>query len=130
MKISYSDTAYKSFTAAVPANLVGQENSVVELVAGTNTIQLYTATGAPPLGFLFQRLEGDTAWNVRLIGKGGTVRAKAGATIAANAYVKAAAGGTVITADSGDKAIGMLIGGVAAATGDVVEVLDGFLTVP
>ena len=49
MKITSNDSPYQSFPAAVPANLVGMEGYAVELIPGTNTIQLYTATGGVPL---------------------------------------------------------------------------------
>lgn len=133
-KTTYHDSPYKSFAAAVPANLVGQEGMMVELVPGTQTIQLYTATGGrPPLGWLFQRLEGDTAWNVRLIGKGGTVRAIAGdgSITQAPCYVKAVNGGTMALATSGNLAHGFKISpSVADAANDIIEVVDCFVTVP
>lgn len=133
-KQTFSDTPYASFLAAVPANLVGLEGYAVEQVPGTQTIQLYTATaGRPLLGFLFERLEGDTAWNVRLAGKGGTVRAVAGDGSIAQApcYVKAQNGGTMILANSGDLAHGIKISpSVADAQGDIIEINDNFIRVP
>lgn len=130
----YSDSPYKSFPAAVPANLVGMEGYAVELVPGTNTIQLYTATaGRPLLGWLFERLEGDVTWNVRLIGKGGTVRAIAGDGSIGQApcYVKAQNGGTMVAAVSGNLAHGTKVSpAVADAANDVIEIADGFVTVP
>ena len=134
MKITSNDSPYQSFPAAVPANLVGMEGYAVELIPGTNTIQLYTATGGVPLlGWLYERLEGDVNWNVRLCGKGGTVRAIAGAGGLAQspAYVKAAAGGLMVTANSADKAHGVKITPVGAdVQGDVIEIIDAFLVVP
>jgi len=127
---TYNDSPYQSCAAAAPANLVGKEGYAVEQVAGTNTIQLYTV--GPLLGWLFERLEGDTTWNVRLAGKGGTVRAVAGGAIAqAPAYVKVQNGGTMITANSGDKAHGVKINppGVDAQN-DIIEIVDGFQVVP
>jgi hypothetical protein len=128
-KASYNDRAYQSFTANVPADLVGKEGYVVELVAAKRTIQLYTATsGVPPLGVLCNRLEGDTAWNVRLLGRAASVRMVAGGSIAANAQVKAANGGTIVSASGGDKAIGVSIDGTAHVSGDVLEVADSYFT--
>jgi hypothetical protein len=133
-KQTYNDSPYQSFPAAVPANLVGMEGYAVELVPGTNNIQLYTATaGRPLLGFLFERLEGDTNWNVRIAGKGGTVRCVAGdgSIGQAPAYVKAQNGGTMIAATSGNLAHGIKISPVVAdAAGDVMEIQDVFITVP
>ena len=131
MKITYNDSPYQSWAAAVPANLVGKEGYAVELVPGTRTIQLYTGAN-PLLGWLVERLEGDTAWNVRLAGKGGTVRCIAGGAIGqAPAYVKAAAGGLMVAANSADKAHGIKLDDVAAsALNDFIEVQDVFLVVP
>lgn len=133
-KQTYVDSPYKAFPAAVPANLVGMEGYAVELVPGTNTIQLYTATaGRPLLGWLFERLEGDVNWNVRLCGKGGTVRAIAGdgSIGQAPAYVKAQNGGTMVAANSGDLAHGFKHSpSVADVANDVIEIQDGFIRVP
>ncbi|HWD20507.1 MAG TPA: hypothetical protein VHB20_14640 [Verrucomicrobiae bacterium] len=130
-RISVVDGAYASFDAAVPANLLGKEGYAVEQVGGARTVQLYTGN-APLLGWLYQKLEGDVAWTVRLAGKGGTVRCVAGGAIAAPpAYVKASAGGTMVLANSADKAHGVKVDptGVSAAN-DFIEVHDAFQVVP
>lgn len=125
-RATYNDRAYASYPADVPANLVGKEGYLVELVAGKNTIQLYTATGGvPPIGVLFERLEGGTDWSVRKLGAATSCRMIAGGNIAANSQVKANAGGTVVQANGGDKAIGVLFDGVAHVANDVIEVNDG-----
>jgi hypothetical protein len=133
MKQTYNDSPYQSFPAAVPANLVGMEGYAVEIVPGTNTIQLYTATANRPLlGWLFERLEGDVNWNVRLAGKGGTVRCIAGdgSIGQAPAPVKAQAGGTMVAAGNGANAHGMKINPVVAdVANDVIEIVDNFFTV-
>jgi hypothetical protein len=126
---TYIDGPYRAFTADVPANLIGMEGYLVEQTA-IGTIQLYTATPMrPPVGTLFERLEGSNAWKVRLIGKGGTVRMVAGGAITLPAFVKANTGGTVIAASSTNAALGYAIvpdGGVAftAAANDFIEVID------
>lgn len=133
-KQTFVDSPYKSFPAAVHANLVGMEGYAVEMIPGTNTIQLYTATaGRPPLGWLFERLEGDVNWSVRLIGKGGTVRTVAGdATIGqAPAAVSIAAGGAMTACASGGNAQGLKISPPGPdAAGDVLEIVDGFFIAP
>jgi hypothetical protein len=110
------------------------EGYAVELVPGTTTIQLYTATaGRPLLGWLLERLEGDVTWTVRLAGKGGTVRAIAGdgSITQAPCYVKAQNGGTMVLATSGNQAHGIKINPpVADAQGDVIEINDNFIVVP
>lgn len=127
-KQTFVDSPYKSFPAAVPANLVGMEGYAVEMIPGTNTIQLYTATaGRPLLGFLFERLEGDVNWAVRLPGKGGTLRCVAGDGSIGQApcWVKAVAGGTVAACPNGQNAVGFKISPlVADAAGDIIEIVD------
>jgi hypothetical protein len=134
MRTTYNDSPYQSFPAAVPANLVGMEGYAVEQVPGTNTIQLYTATaGRQLLGWLFERLEGDINWNVRLAGKGGTVRCIAGdgSIGQAPAAVKAQAGGTMIACASAGNAHGLKISPlVADAANDVIEIVDNFFVAP
>src|SRR5271165_5267339 len=126
-KAMFNDRAYASFAAAVPANLVGKEGYVVELVPGTRTIQLYTATATrPPLGVLFERLEGDSIWSVRLIGRASTVRVVAGGNIPANGQVQAAAGGTVTSCATNGPAIGVSVDGLAHVANDIFEIADSF----
>jgi hypothetical protein len=128
MQPTYSDTAYRSFTAGTPADLVGKEHYLVELVSASASIQLLTS-GAP-IGVLKSRMESDSQWNTRLIGKGGTVVMIAGGAIAAGAYVKGLSGGKVVTANTTEKAIGVYLGADAAVDGDLIEVLDNTLVVP
>jgi len=127
-KVTYQDRPYRSFVAAVPANLVGQEGMLVELIPGTNTIQLYNA--GIPLGVLLDRLEGSTAWNVRLIGGGGTLRGIAGGAINPPAYVKASAGGTMVAGNSADKCLGIAIFPYQINQGDIIEVVDDRCIMP
>jgi|GEM_PF-3790949 2-keto-4-pentenoate hydratase len=125
MKTPYTDRGYASFVAAVPANLVGKEGFLVELIPGTRTIQLYSATATiQPIGTLFERLEGDTVWNVRLLGKQGTSRMIASGAITTGHAVKPVNGGTVVQANTGDTAIGVFVGEKNAVANDVIEVLD------
>lgn len=123
------DSAYRAFKAAVAADLIGKEGYAVEQVAGAETIQLYTA--GPLLGFLDQRLEGGDQWSVRLLGKGGTVKAVAGGAIATPGYVKPANGGKVVAAAQGNLGCGSKVSPVAnSADGDVIEIHDYVVTVP
>jgi hypothetical protein len=121
-KITYVNTAYRSFEANVPDDLVGKEGYVVEVVAGSTKIQIYQA--GIPIGVLQERLEGSAAWNVRMFGKGGTLRGVSGGAINAPAYVKPAAGGTMTAAGSADKCCGVALLPLVAAAGDVIEVID------
>lgn len=126
-KTTYVDTAYRTFEADVADALVGKEGLVVEITAG-NKIQLYAA--GIPIGVLQQRLEGSQAWNVRMFGKGGTLRAVAGGAINAPAYVKAAAGGKMVAAASADKCHGVAIQPAVIALNDVIEVIDNPQVMP
>jgi hypothetical protein len=126
-KITYVDTAYRSFDSDVADALVGKEGLVVEITAG-NKIQLYNA--GIPIGVLFQRLEGSQSWSVRLFGKGGTLRAVAGGAINSPAYVKVAAGGKMVAAASADKCQGVAIQPAVCALNDVIEVLDNPQVMP
>lgn len=126
---TYTDGPYRTYIAAVPANLIGKEGYVVEQIAATETIQLFTS--GIPLGVLQQRLEGDDAWSVRLFGKGGTLKVVAGGAINTPAYVKPASGGKVVAASSGNLAVGVkTLPSAAAADGDVIEIVDNFITMP
>jgi len=129
MRETYVDSAYRPYKAAVAADLLGKEGYVVEQVAGAETIQLYT--NGIPLGVLHSRLEGQDVWTVRLIGKGGTLKCVAGGAINSPAYVKPANGGKVVAAASGNLSIGVKTSPVvAAADGDVIEVVDNLVTMP
>lgn len=127
-KQTYVDRQYRSFQEDVADALVGKEGYVVEQVAGKSTIQLYNA--GIPIGVLMNRLEGSQSFNVRLIGGGGTLRASAGGAINAPAYVKAAAGGQVVAANSGDKCIGIMLSPLVAAQNDVIEIADDRCIMP
>lgn len=132
MRITETNSPFKSYQANVADALVGKEGYAVEQVNGSdNKIQLYT-TG-PLLGFLHERLEGDDAWNVRLIGKGGTVRCVAGpgTAIGTPAYVKPANGGKVVLAASTDIACGIkTYPGANSADGDFIEIVDVLVKLP
>lgn len=126
---TFTDGPYRTYKAAVAADLIGKENLVVEQVAGAETIQLFT--NGIPLGTLFQRLEGSDQWTVRLLGKGGTLKAIAGGAINSPAYVKPANGGKVVAAAQADLAIGIKTSPVAAAAAnDVIEVVDRVHAMP
>jgi hypothetical protein len=123
MKETYIDARYASFEANVPADLVGKEDYYVEIVAATRKIQLYT-TGVA-IGTLHQGMQGGKEWSVRLLGCGGTYRARANGAIAHLADVKAEAGGKAVDQAGSGRALGYLISPVAGAVaGDVCEILD------
>lgn len=126
---TFTDGPYRTYKAAVAADLIGKEGYVVEQVAAAETIQLYT--NGIPLGVLHQRQEGSDQWTVRLLGKGGTVKVVAGGAINTPAYVKPSNGGKVAAAASADLAIGVKTSPVAAAAAnDVIEIVDRVHAMP
>lgn len=126
---TFVDSPYRAYKAAVAAALIGKENYVVEQAAAAETIQLFTS--GIPLGVLRERLEGSDHWNVRLLGKGGTVKVIASGAINTPAYVKAESGGKVIAASSTNLAIGVKTSpAAAAAAGDVIEIVDRVHAMP
>lgn len=119
----FIDGSYATFEAAVPADLVGKEDYYVELVSGTRTIQL--ATSGVAIGVLKARLQGGKDWTVRLLGCGGTYRAKASGAITHLAAVKVASGGTAVAQGGSGRITGYLLSPVAgAAANDICEILD------
>lgn len=118
---TFNDGPYRTFEADVPGDLAGKENYLVELTA-TGTIQLFTSGVA--IGVLHQRLEGGADWNVRLLGKGGTVKVIANGAITAAGRVKGESGGKVVALGASGRSIGSLISPDTAAAGDVCEIID------
>jgi hypothetical protein len=120
---SYTDGKYKAFEASVPANLNGKEFYYVEMIGGTNKIQLQTNGVA--VGVIYNQLEQSNFFNIRLLGCGGTYKVKTSGAIAHLAYVKGANGGTAVTQGGTGRITGLLISPAAgAASGDIVEVQD------
>jgi hypothetical protein len=119
----YSDSPYKTFTAEVPADLVGKEGYLVQLVATKNTIELFN--GGLAIGVLQQRLQGSSDWTVRLLGKGGTVKVVQDGAIAVGGRVKAANGGKVTPLGASGRSLGIKLSPAAnGANNDVIELID------
>lgn len=119
---SYTDSAYKTFTEETPGQLTGKEGYLVELTAN-GTVQLLT-TGLA-IGVMHGKLQGSNDVNIRLLGKGGTVKVVQGAAITVATRVKGASGGKVVTADASSRAVGVKIEPTGnGADGDVTEILD------
>jgi hypothetical protein len=116
-------------TANVAADLAGKEGYVVEQVAASDKVQLYT--NGIPYAVLGERIQGGSQWNAYLIGGGGIVPCVAGGAINSPAYVKPANGGKIVAAAQGNLAIGTKRDpSTAAADGDVVGVDLAFITMP
>ena len=130
---TYNDTAYNTFNEATVGALDNKEGYAVALDTAENTVKL--ATGADDsIGFIKQKLQNGTlsdgAVNVRMLGKGGTVKAVAGGVIPKGARVKSAAGGKVVAAAGGDRSIGIKLTHGSSADGDVIEILDVIEFIP
>lgn len=124
---TYNDSAYQTFLEPSVGDLDAKEGHAVALDTAENTVKL--ATGAnDAIGFIKGKLQdgplGDGSVNVRLLGKGGTVKVVAGGSIAKGTRVKVAAGGKVVAASSSDRSVGIKLTHGSSADGDVIEILD------
>lgn len=118
-----------SVTAAVAADLAGKEGYIVEQVSADKTVQLYTS--GIPYAVLGERIQGSDQWRAYLIGGGGKAPCVAGGAITTPAYVKAASGGKVVAASSGDSCVGVKRApSTAAADGDIIGVDLGLIVRP
>lgn len=120
---SYVDGPYRSFTEETAGQLTSKEGYLVQLTSAKNTVQLLTTL--PAIGVMHGKLQGANDVNIRLLGKGGTVKVVQGAAIAVGAKVMGASGGKVVTATAGNRAIGIKVGPAAnGSDGDVIEIVD------
>jgi hypothetical protein len=130
MKQSFTDEAYRTFPEEVAGALDGKEGYILELGA-TGGVQLYT-NSLKPIGIMHGKIQGGNDINVRLLGKGGTVKVIQGGAIAVNNRVMPANGGkAVIGAGAAQRCIGLKIQGQAAgADGEFMEIIDALEYVP
>lgn len=126
---SYTDSPYKTFTEETPGQLTGKEGYLVELTAN-GTVQLFTSGLA--IGVMHGKLQGSNDVNVRLLGKGGTVKVVQGGAITVATRVKGASGGKVVaSATTADRSLGIKIDPTGnGADGDVTEIIDVIQTLP
>lgn len=124
---TYDDTAYKAFAEETTDALLDKEGYLVELGTAQGTVKLATS-GNAAIGVLFAKRPGDPHVNVRLLGKGGTVKVRAGGVIAKGANVGWGTGGKVVTLATGNT-LGRKLGQGSSADGDMVEILDAFRTI-
>ncbi|HEY1170239.1 MAG TPA: capsid cement protein [Verrucomicrobiae bacterium] len=118
----YTDTAYRTFTEKTPGQLTGKEGYLVELTSD-GLVQLLASGLA--IGVMHGKLESSNDVNIRLLGKGGTMKCVKSGAIAVGARVKGASGGKITTTTTGDRSIGIIISPTTnGADGDVCEVLD------
>ena len=123
MKVTTIDNAYRTFEAAVPGDLAGKEDYLVQ-VTSAGLIELYTNGVA--VGVLHQQLQGDTeTWSVRLLGKGGTVRVIQNEAITPGTRVKGLTGGKVVALGASGRSLGVKVYPLGTgAAGDVIEIAD------
>ncbi|HEX3890706.1 MAG TPA: hypothetical protein VHX90_07635 [Verrucomicrobiae bacterium] len=115
--------------ANVANDLANKEGYIIEQVAASDKVQLYT--NGIPYAVLGERIQGGDQWRAYLIGAGGIAPCVAGGAINAPAYVKPQNGGQVVAAASTNPCIGTKRDpSDAAAAGDVIGVDLSFVTMP
>lgn len=123
---TYTDGAYKTFKEETTDALLDKEFFLVALGTAEGTVKLATSID-DAIGVLESKREGDPHVNVRLLGKGGTVKVKAGGVIAKGARVKWGTGGKVVTIGTTPgtfRTIGVKLTQGSSADGDVIEIDD------
>lgn len=123
---TYTDGPYATFAEETTDALLDKEGFLVTLGTAEGTVKLATSVD-DAMGVLQDKREGDPHVNVRLLGKGGTVKVKAGGVIAKGARVKWGTGGKVVTvgAVAGTyRTIGTKLSQGNSADGDIIEILD------
>ena len=123
---TYTDTAYKAFAEETVDALLNKEGFLVELGTADGTVKLATSA-ATAIGVLFQKQPGNPHVNVRLLGKGGTVKVVAGGAIAKGALVTWGTGGKFVSAASGNT-LGRKLTQGNSADNDVIEIVDQLRT--
>lgn len=123
---TFTDGPYMTFAEETTDALIDKEGYLLALGTAEGTVKLATSID-DAIGVLQDKREGDPHVNVRLLGKGGTVKVKAGGVIAKGARVKWGTGGKVVTigAVAGTyRTVGVKLSQGNSADGDVIEILD------
>ncbi len=129
VKITNEGCKLVTVTANVLADLAGKEGYVVEQVAASEKVQLYT--NGIPYAVLVERLQGSDQWSAALIQGGGLCGCVANGAIDSPGYVKAANGGKVTAASSTNQCIGTKRYPTASsADGDRIMVDLGLVVMP
>lgn len=124
---TFTDSPYYTFAEETTDALLDKEGFLVELGTAAGTVKLATS-GNLAIGVIHQKREGDPHVNVRLLGKGGTVKVKAGGVIVKGANVGWGAGGKVVTLATGNT-LGKSLSQGSSADNDVIEIIDAFRTI-
>ena len=123
---TFTDSPYHTFAEEATDALLDKEHSLVALGAAEGTVKLATSMD-DAIGVLHQKQQGNPHVNVRLLGKGGTVKVIAGGVIAKGARVTWGAGAKVVTLAAGAgtyRTLGMKLCQGNSAANDVIELLD------
>lgn len=119
---TYTDTPYKPFKEETTDALLNKEGHLVELGTASDTVKLAT-NAANAIGVLFEKTPGNPHVNIRLMGKGGSVKVVAGGVIAKGARVTWGTGGKFVSATTGTL-FGRKLTQGSSADNDVIEILD------
>lgn len=123
---TYSEGPYRTFAESTTDALTDKEFFLVALDTNENTVKLATSVD-DAIGVLYEKRPGDPHVNVRLLGKGGTVKVKAGGVIAKGARVIWGTGGKVITKPTSAgvaRTLGVKLSQGNSADGDIIEIDD------
>lgn len=123
---TFTETAYHTFAEEALDALLDKEGLLVALGTAEGTIKLATSVD-DAIGVLFAKQKGNPHVNVRLLGKGGTVKVKAGGVIAKAARVIWGTGGKVITQPTASgtyRTLGVKLSQGNSINNDVIEILD------
>lgn len=124
---TFTEGPYATFAEETTDALLDKEGFLVELGTAEGTVKLATS-GNLAIGVLQEKREGDSHVNVRLLGKGGTVKVKAGGVIAKGANVGWGTGGKIVTMATGNT-LGKKLSQGSSADNDVIEIIDAFRTI-
>lgn len=123
---TFTEGPYATLAEETTDALLNKENYLVALGTAEGTVKLATSTD-DPIGVLMEKRQGDPHVNVRLLGKGGTVKIIAGGVIAKDARVIWGTGGKVITKPTTGgihRTLGRKLSQGNSASGDIIEVID------
>lgn len=123
---TFTEGPYYSASEESVDALLNKEGFLVALGTAEGTVKL-AASGDTVIGVLFEKREGDPHVTVRLLGKGGTVKVKAGGVIAKDARVVWGTGGKVITQPTTEgnyRTLGRKLSQGSSAANDIIEIVD------
>lgn len=121
-----TDTPYYTFAEETVDALKDKEGFLVELGTAQGTVRLAASADAA-IGVLYAKQPGNPHVNVRLLGKGGTVKVKAGGVIPKGSRVLWGTGGKVVVQPGSagtHRTIGRKLTQGSSANDDVIEILD------